>query len=314
MHIEVRTVGKKKKHYLTHSAREGKKFKKFRAYLGADLSKSEIDTKRELAEQIILDKIKQSKEIHDPYNTVLSSGELTELKSLEAKGDIKIKHLTEDDWLKFSEAFTYDTNAIEGSSVTEGEVVNILENNAKPTNRKEWEIVETHGVAEAVQYIRKAEEHVSLELIKELHRISFNGSKGFAGQFRKKGEEVVVVNAFGEVIHRGTHSTKVVEQLKEIVEWYKQNKSKYTPIVLAAVIHNRFETIHPFADGNGRVGRLLLNNILLKHNKPPINIEFENRREYYLALQAYQKKGNVRPTIELIIKQYKELKRLFKKR
>ena len=312
MHIEIRTVGKKKKYYLTHSARKGKKVKKLRAYLGADLSKSEIDTKRELAEQIILNKIKQSKEIHDPYNTVLSSGELNELKSLEAKGTIKIRHLTEDDWQKFTEAFTYDTNAIEGSTVTEGEVINILEDNAKPKNRKSWEITETHGVAEAVQHIRKTKEHVSLELIKELHKISFKGSKGFAGQFRKKGEEVGVVNAFGEVIHRGTHSTKVVEQLKELVGWYKQNKDKYTPIVLAAVVHNRFEIIHPFADGNGRVGRLLLNNILLKHNKPPVNIEFENRRDYYLAIREYQNNSNIRPTIELIIKQYKELKKLFK--
>jgi Fic family protein len=308
MHIEVRTEGKKKKYYLTHTVRTGKKFRKFRAYLGTDLSKEDINKKRKLAEQIILDKIEKSKEIHDPYNTVLSSGELTELKSLEAKGTIKIKHLNETDWQNFTEAFTYDTNAIEGSTITEDEVVNILEKCAKPKNREEWEITETHGVAEAVQYLRKTKIHISLELIKEIHRISFKGSKGFAGQFRKKGEEVVVVNAYREIVHRGTPSTEVTKKLKELIIWYEKNKNKYTPIVLAAVVHNRFEIVHPFADGNGRVGRLLLNNILLKHNKPPVNIEFENRSDYYLALREYQNNGNIRPTIELIIKQYKRLK------
>jgi len=313
MHIEIRTEGKHKKYYLTHTVRNKKKFRKFRTYLGADLSKAEINKKRKLAEQVILDKLKHAKEIHDPFNTVLSSGELDELKSLEAKGDIKIRHLTEDDWREFTEAFTYDTNAIEGSTVTEGEVVNILEKNARPKNRKDWEIKETHGVAEAVQYIRKTKEHISLDLIRELHKISFKGSKGFAGQFRKKGEEVVVVNGFGRVVHRGTPSSEVVKKLKELITWYKKNKERYTAIILAAVVHNRFETVHPFADGNGRVGRLLLNNILLKHNKPPINIEFENRREYYLALREYQNNGNIRPTIELIVKQYKDLKKLLKR-
>jgi len=79
---------------------------------------------------------------------------------------------------------------------------------------------------------------------------------------------------------------------------------------LAAVVHNQFETIHPFADGNGRVGRLLLNNILLKHNKPPVNIELKNRQEYYAALRMYQNNEDIRPTIILILKEYKNLKKL----
>ena len=78
---------------------------------------------------------------------------------------------------------------------------------------------------------------------------------------------------------------------------------------MAAVVHDQFENIHPFADGNGRVGRLLLNNILIKHNLPPVNISLRNRREYYEALQEYQKKGNIRQTLNLIIKECKMLKK-----
>lgn len=74
-------------------------------------------------------------------------------------------------------------------------------------------------------------------------------------------------------------------------------------------MHNQFENIHPFVDGNGRVGRLLLNNILLRHGLPPVNIDFDRRVEYYRALQAYEHNNNLRPTIELLLSEFKELSR-----
>ncbi len=100
--------------------------------------------------------------------------------------------------------------------------------------------------------------------------------------------------------------------LKELINWYNNHKKEYPAILLAAVIHNQFENIHPFADGNGRVGRILLNNILLKNGLPPINIDLKNQREYYQSLQSYEKQGNIRPTIELILKEYKSLKKIVK--
>lgn len=257
--------------------------------------------------------MKARKFIRDPFRTVLSPGELEEIEALEAKGNMKVLHLSEADWAKFTELFTYDTNAIEGSTVNEAEVVSILEKDEPPKNRAEYEIQETYGVSEAVDHIRKAKEHVSLDLIKRLHEIVFKNSKPFAGLLREKGKEVAVVNRLGEVIHRGAPSEHVAVLLEELAEWYNKNKRRYTPIVLAAVVHNQFENIHPFEDGNGRVGRLLLNNILLKHNLPPVNIELRKRTEYYEALQEYEKNGNLRPTIELIIKEYKSLKKQLSK-
>ena len=80
-------------------------------------------------------------------------------------------------------------------------------------------------------------------------------------------------------------------------------------MVLGAVAHNQFENIHPFRDGNGRVGRILLNNILIKHGLPPINIDIKNRAEYYASLRAYEINKELRPTINLYMKEYKDLKR-----
>ena len=93
------------------------------------------------------------------------------------------------------------------------------------------------------------------------------------------------------------------------MRWYNHNKNKYPGLILGAVIHNQFENIHPFIDGNGRVGRIILNNILIKNRLPPINIDFVNRGEYYASLQSYEKNHDLKPTLELYMKEYRELKK-----
>ncbi|MCD4739644.1 Fic family protein [archaeon] len=313
MFIEIRESGKRKKYYLVHSFRSGGKVKKIRRYLGANLSKKELEVKRTIAEKQVLNRIKAYKAIKDPLISMLSEDELKQLEELEAKEKFKVFHLSDEDWMKFAELFTYNTNAIEGSKIDQKDAVQILEDGKWPDKPK-GDIAETYGVAEAVNYIRKTKTHISLELIKELHKIVFKNSKLFAGDFRGEGVEVAVVDSLGQIVHRGAPSEKVSELLKELVEWYKKHKKKYPPLVLAAVMHNQFENIHPFQDGNGRVGRLLLNNILLKHGLPPVNIEFSRRREYYASLRSYETEHNLRPTIELLLSEYRKLRKDLKKR
>jgi Fic family protein len=310
VYIEIREQKESRKYYLAHSLRVGKQVKKIRVYLGKNLSSEELKRKRTHAEAIIKERIREAQAIHDPYITALSSSELKELETLEARGELHVIHLSEMDWSKFKEAFTYNTNAIEGSLVERKEVVNILRKREWPKDKSKEDISETYGVAEAVDYIRATDEHISLAFIKELHRMVFKNSKSFAGEFREKGVEVAVCDAYGNIIHRGAPSEYIERLLKELVSWYNQNRETCPPLVLAAVVHNQLENIHPFKDGNGRVGRLLLNNILLKHRLPPLNIELRNRAQYYAALQAYENDHDIRPTLELMLKEYRALKRL----
>ncbi len=312
MHVEKRRLKGGAKFYLAHAIRTGAEVRKIRVYLGSD--KNEASRRMPLAEATIKERIKAYEAISDPFKTVLTAKELKEIKTLEAKGRIIITHLTEKDWKLFTEAFAYDTNAIEGSTVTFSEVRSILEKKEWPREREKWEISETYGVSDAIDYTRKTKDHISLSLMKELHRIIFRNSKPFAGSFRKIGEEVCVADSSGRIVHRGAPSVMVAGLLKDLVKWYDENKGKYQPITLAAVVHNQFENVHPFRDGNGRIGRLLLNNILIKHNKPPVNIELRNRKEYYAALRMYEHDGNLRPTIELILKECRRLKRFLKRR
>ncbi|MFH0973428.1 MAG: Fic family protein [Candidatus Micrarchaeota archaeon] len=314
MHVEIRRQGRKKKYYLAQSVRRAGRIAKARVYLGENLSASELAERRKNAEKKLAAKLAAAKRVSDPLKTALSPSELAEIKNLafKAKAEVKITRLSEAEWLQFTEAFTFDTNAIEGSSVASKEVDEILEKDKWPDKPKN-DISETYGVAKAIGFIRKTSDGVSLPLVLEIHRIVFENSKPFAGKLRAKGVEVVVADAFGNVVHRGAPSASVKRLLVELAEWYDENKKKLPPLVLAAVVHNQFENIHPFQDGNGRVGRLLLNNILLKHGMPPVNIELKNQREYYAALQAYEHEGNLKPTLQLLVKEYKFLKRLLKR-
>ncbi len=307
MHVEIRRSGGRKLYYLAHSFRDGGRVRKIRRYLGADLTGKKIAEIREKAEKSILEQVESYRKIRDPLHTVLSAEEMKAVKTM-LSGEVSVSHLSESQWETFTELFTYDTNAIEGSTVTVSEVRGIIREDRWPARRSKEEVSETYGVAEAVEFIRKTSEHVSLELIEKLHMIVFRNSKAFAGRFRPKGVEVAVVGG-GRIIHRGAPQKQVKKLLKELVKWYDKSKGKYHPIVLAAVVHNQFENIHPFQDGNGRVGRLLLNNILLRHGMPPVNIELKNRGEYYAALQAYEDEGSLRPTIELMLKEYVKMRK-----
>ena len=305
MHIEKRKIKGKTKYYLAHSYREGSKVHKFRKYLGSNQEK--LKERKKIAEKLILEEIHKYNIIRDPLQFELSKEEIKSIKEIESEIPLKIAHLSEKQWEAFSEIFTYNTNAIEGSKLNQKEVKDLLEKDKWPDKSKE-DIAETYGVDEAIRFIRGTKEHISIELIKNLHKLVFKNSKPFAGKLRKKGEEVVVMDNKGNVVHEGAPQPRINHLLKELIEWYNKNKSKYPTLILATVVHNQFENIHPFRDGNGRVGRILLNNILIKHNLPPINIDFKNRMEYYVSLNIYETNKDLKPTIDLFMKEYRTLK------
>jgi len=312
MYVEKRNYYGKTRYWLAHSFRESEKIHKIRKLLGTDLSPEILEDRKKKAEKLILEEIQKYQIIKNPLHDKISKEEIDFIKRLEAEANLKVVHLSETEWKRFSEIFSYNTNAIEGSELTLKETSDVIEKGIWPVEKSKQDIAEALGVDEAITFIRKTREHISLNLIKEVHKIVFKNSKEFAGEFRKKGQEVVVRNGSGIIVHEGAPSTRVVTLLGELVNWYNKYKKEYPGILLAAVVHNQLENIHPFADGNGRVGRILLNNILLKSGLPPLNIDLKNQKEYYATLQVYEKEGNIRPTIELILKEYKNLKKMVK--
>ena len=312
MYIEKRKVKGRTRYFLAHSFREGGKVHKIRKPLGYDLSPALLEDRKKQIAKLILEEISQYKIIKDPLHEKLSKEEIDFIGKLQSKAVPKIAHLSEAQWEAFSEVFTYNTNAIEGSELNSRDVKEIIREDKWPDKSKA-DIAEAYGVSEALAFIRKTKEPLSLELMRKLHRMVFKNSKSYAGNFRNRGEEVVVRNRLGEITHEGAPQSRVASLLKDLVKWYGKNEKEYPAIILAAVVHNQFENIHPFRDGNGRVGRLLINYILLSHGLPPVNISVRNRAEYYKSLKAYDKEHNIRPTIELMLKEYRDLKKVIKK-
>ena len=164
--------------------------------------------------------------------------------------------------------------------------------------------METLEVSKAVEYIKNTKVKLNLDFIKKLHSLCFNKTKSFAGKFRDV--EVIIRDSGGNIVHRGAPSKEVIKLLQKLILWYEKHKNKYPALLLAALVHNEFENIHPFEDGNGRVGRLLLNYVLLKHNYPPINIKVGDRLRYYKTLQIFDKKGDIKPTLKFLVLEYKK--------
>jgi len=295
MFVEIRKSGKSKKYYLVHTYRAKNKVRRISKYLGSNLSKDELDKLSKLAEQEMQEEIKEK----DILEFELTKEEIEEYKKYEK--EIEIIHLQKLNWKRFTANFTYNTNAIEGSTVLLSEVKELLSGEEKPHDSEE---VETLNVAQAIEYIKNSEQKIDVGFIKELHKICFNETKKFAGKLRDV--NVVIRDAQGNIIHEGAPIEQVKTLLKELSDWYEKHKRKYPPLLLAAVVHNQFEKIHPFQDGNGRVGRLLLNYVLLKHNYPPINIRLRDRARYYRCLYEYDQNNDIKTTLKFLISQYKK--------
>jgi len=93
----------------------------------------------------------------------------------------------------------------------------------------------------------------------------------------------------------------VPDKMGGLLRWYSSNKKSLHPLVLASHFHAEFEKIHPFVDGNGRVGRLLINFIMRKNKLPMINIPKKRRFKYYEVLHAAQYKNNLKPFVKFLV-------------
>lgn len=97
--------------------------------------------------------------------------------------------------------------------------------------------------------------------------------------------------------------------LKELLRWVRRSGKGVHPVELAATFHFRFEFIHPFGDGNGRVGRLAMNVLLAEAGYPPLNIQYTKRRGYYHALERASSLSNPGPFTAWFFRRYLTMNR-----
>ena len=179
----------------------------------------------------------------------------------------------------------YNSNAIENSTLTLEDTEDILIRHQIRTDHQIREIFEATNLAKAMKYLLdNPETGISVSLILKLHGMLMQNIRDdTAGRFRTSKEWVRVGN------HIGANPQFVHGLISDLVEEYKVSDDKYF-LDKIVYFHAEFENIHPFIDGNGRIGRLLINEQLDLLNLPPILIPNKSKNEeYYPALEEYSK-------------------------
>ncbi|QXM05505.1 Fic family protein [Crassaminicella indica] len=193
--------------------------------------------------------------------------------------------------------WTYNSNAIEGNTLTLMETKVVLEGITVggKTLREHLEIVNHKEAILYVEEIVQNKESLSEWQIKNIHRLVLKGiSDKYAGTYRD--QDVIISGA----THTPPNFLSVPEEMKKLITWYKTDAQKLHPIERAAYLHGIFVGIHPFIDGNGRTARLLLNLELMKNGYPPIVIRNENRIDYYNSLDKANSTDDYTDFIKLV--------------
>lgn len=149
-----------------------------------------------------------------------------------------------------------------------------------------------------------AREPLSISLIKEIH---FELTKGTydARRYIVNGERPGEFKHHDYVTGRhevGSYPEDVEQDLQDLISEIIDNEGKDV-LTIAAYFHACFENIHPFADGNGRIGRTLLNYYLLTHNVSPVIIYEEDRKEYYRSLERFDTDADLQPLKDFIVRE-----------
>lgn len=207
--------------------------------------------------------------------------------------DIILKN--SDIYNQFLLSLTYNSNRIEGSTLSEDETADIIFNNRSIPNKSLIEQLEVKNHQTALQYLfgyLGGKKRISEDLILKLHSILMNGIKDDAGFYRRHGVRIV-----GSNVPTANH-IKVPALMSDIIE--NINKGQKDNIAHVSNIHARFEQIHPFSDGNGRIGRLILTVMLLKKSIAPAVIKQEEKNIYYACLRTAQLKSDYSQLEDLV--------------
>src|SRR3989344_4148607 len=192
----------------------------------------------------------------------------------------------------------YNSNAIENSTLTLEETEKILLLIDLDRYISEREIFEAKNLARVVSYIdkRAKEQELTLDVILSLHKMLISNIRDdVAGRFRKDNEFVRVGS------HIAPSPQEVIPRLGNMLSEYNAS-SGINIIKRIAKLHLDFEHTHPFVDGNGRIGRVLNNYILIREGFVPINIKFIDRKRYYEAFREFDAKGATAIMEEIVAK------------
>jgi Fic family protein len=283
--LKKKTIGGKTYYYLGHSYRRKGRMNYKEIYLGDKLPSNIEKTKKEFMLEIYKEKW------FAPFEKI-KKAYAKELKDMP-------KSALEKNVETFMIAFTYDTNRMEGSRLSLKDTATLLEHGISPKDKPIRDIKEAESHKKVFYEMLGHKGDLSVGILLKWHRELFNETKpDIAGKIR---DYAVYISGSK---FRPPGASEVQTQILELFRWYNSEKNKMNIVELAAQAHVRFETIHPFGDGNGRIGRLLMNFILYKNGYPMIDIKYTDRRSYYNALERSNITGVYSVFVQWFFKRY----------
>lgn len=294
VYIYRKIVYGKPYYYLRLSEKiKGKTIVKDVAYLGNDVSKIEEKLPKEYKEKIRKAHKNIKKFIQNEYylkkienlklkkNLYFEDNLLNEIEAIKLHYNndfLKLDEKTKEEIYKnFLIDFAFNTTSIEGNTINLKETEKLLRENLTPKDKTLREVYDLKNTEKVFFYILNCEENINDNFVIKIHDDLLENVD------ERKGYRTYDVRVF-----KSNFEASPVKYIKTDMEllfnWYKQNKDLH-PLVLAAIFHHKFEKIHPFADGNGRTGRMILNYILLRHNYPPLFIRKSKRGEYLNSMK-----------------------------
>lgn len=190
--------------------------------------------------------------------------------------------------------YTYNSNAIEGNTLTLRETQLVVREGITISGKSLNEHLEAINHPKAIAYIENLAKHdLREDNILRIHEVVFSGTLGNAGNYRNT--QVYIEGSE----HRPPPAFEVPVLMDGLLEWLTKNPEELRPIEIAAVLHHKFVSIHPFDDGNGRIGRLLMNLLLIKHGYPLTVIKRIDRRRYYDTLRKADH-GDLKPFVNFV--------------
>ncbi|MFH1636839.1 MAG: Fic family protein [Candidatus Woesearchaeota archaeon] len=287
MFVEKKTVNKNPYYYLKHSFRSGNKVKtKTLAYIGSKKDEGKIAKLKKQFDKNKLKSIKEELFNEKDWNTLLSDKQ--KIKEIKKQFSSKLKKLDQktkrdmfDDFLTY---FVYNTNAIEGNTLTLKETDLLLNKGITPQGRTLREINDHLNSRDVFYYLMEKDLRINNNAVILVHDLLLKNID------QRKGYRTSNVRVIGATF-KSSPFQYVQTDLKILLKWYNKNKKELHPVILASLFHHKFEKIHPFYDGNGRTGRMLLNLILLNNAIPPLVLSNKQRKKYYSVLAKADKIG-----------------------
>ena len=288
--------GTKAYYYLAHTLRNKGKIEKKELYLGKSIPKNVEELKQRFLARVYKER----------WHPLLENIKETFGKELKNTPQSAIK----EELRKFVIRFTYDTQRIEGSTLTLRETAQLLEGGITPAGKPLRDVKEAEAHKLIFEEAIKKKSDLSPSNVLHWHRKLFEATKlDIAGKIRS--HQVAIAGSK----FMPPFPAELYPLLREFFMWYEKHKSKMQPVELAALVHLKLVTIHPFADGNGRISRLMMNVVLYLKGYPMLNVPYEGRNSYYHALERAQTKKNETIFMQWFFKRYiKEYRRYITKK